>query len=94
MLISHKSPLQKHRLRAKRTADVKSITVTVTSGKVFDGDEESQGRMARAVIAGEPGQVTRWKLADNQWADVTHEELREALQLAGGAQTTIWEHTG
>lgn len=73
-----------------RNAQVAAIKVTVSSGKVFDGDEVSQDRMARAVAAGDPGQTTQWKLADNTAAVVTYAELREALRLAGQAQTAIW----
>lgn len=73
-----------------RDEAVAKITVTTTSGKVFDGDERSQGRMARAVTVGEAGATTLWKLADNSVSEVSWEELREALFLAGQAQTEIW----
>ena len=50
-----------------RTAQVAALTVTTTSGKVFNGDEVSQSRMARAIIAS--GIVnettTHWTLANN-----------------------------
>jgi len=69
---------------------VSQITVTTTSGKVFDGDEISQNRMARAVTASNAGDTTQWILADNTQATVTHEELKEALLLAGEATIKIW----
>jgi len=69
---------------------VSQIKVTTESGKVFDGDELSQNRMARAVTASSAGDTTRWKLADNTQATVTHEELKEALLLSGEAMTAIW----
>ena len=69
---------------------VSQITVTTTSGKVFDGDEISQNRMGRAVTASNAGDTTQWKLADNTQASVTHEELKEALLLSGEAMTAIW----
>jgi len=69
---------------------VSQITVTTASGKAFDGDEVSQNRMARAVTASNAGDTTQWKLADNTQATVTHEELKEALLLAGNAMTVIW----
>jgi len=69
---------------------VSQIKVTTTSGKAFDGDEVSQNRMARAVTASSVGDTTQWILADNTQASVTHEELKEALLLAGEAMTEIW----
>jgi len=69
---------------------VTKITVTTTSGKVFDGDEVAQDRMARAVSFSQPLSTTQWKLADNTIVIVTREELVEAGLLAGQAMTTIW----
>jgi len=69
---------------------VSQITVTTTSGNVFDGDEVSQNRMARAVTASNAGDTTQWILADNTQATVTHEELKEALLLSGEATIKIW----
>lgn len=63
---------------------LREIIVTVSTGKVFDGDELSQTRMARALqIASFAGQSsTPWKLQDNTVEDVTIAELQEALALA------------
>jgi len=36
------------------------------------------------------GDKTSWILADNTVKTVTHEELKEALHLAGQAQTALW----
>ena len=69
---------------------VSQIKVTTALGNVFDGDETSQNRMARAVTASNAGDTTQWILADNTQATVTHEELKEALLLAGNAMTVIW----
>jgi hypothetical protein len=77
--------------KVNRSELVSEITVTTLSGKTFDGDEDSQNRMARAISAGNAGDTTGWKLADNTWEEnITWEELREALLLAGQAQTAIW----
>ena len=75
-----------------RTEAVARICVTTASGKVFDGDETSQTRMARAVVALQAaGQAeTLWVLADNAPATVTLDELAEALALAGAEQTRLW----
>ena len=78
--------------KAARTEAVARIRVTTASGKVFDGDETSQTRMARAVVALQAaGQAeTVWVLADNAPATVTLDELAEALALAGAEQTRLW----
>ena len=78
--------------KKERSAAVAAIKVTTASGKVFDGDETSQTRMARAIIAleamGAPS--VKWVLANNVPTDVTVAELTEALSLAGAAQAAIW----
>lgn len=78
--------------KAAREKAVAAITVTTTAGNTFDGDETSQTRMARAIIAlqatGTPS-VT-WVLADNSVIEATAAELSEALALAGAAQAAVW----
>lgn len=80
-------------LKIERDEAVRSIVVETASGRRFDGDEISQGRMARAILgleaAGEAATV-RWVLADNVPAEVDALELREALALAGQAQADLW----
>lgn len=76
--------------KANRQAAVDAITVTV-GGMVFDGDEESQNRMARAVaVADTPEQTTEWTLHNNTVAVVTAAQLKQALLLAGDVQTALW----
>ena len=85
---------QRARAAAKtaRAAAVDAIVVTTASGKAFDGDETSQGRMSRAIVgmqaAGAP--TITWTLADNAVAEVTLAELTEALILAGQEQARLW----
>ena len=78
--------------KAKRTADVAAIKVTTQAGNTFDGDEVSQGRMSRAIIALSTGLApsVNWVLADNSVIQATAAELTEALVLAGQAQAAIW----
>ena len=78
--------------KATREEVVARIRVTTASGKTFDGDETSQTRMARAVVALQAaGQAeTVWVLADNTPTAVTLDELAEALALAGAEQTRLW----
>lgn len=75
-----------------RDAAVASLVVTTAAGHQFDGDEVSQGRMARAIIAlqatGTPS--VNWVLHDNSVIQATVAELTEALALAGAAQASIW----
>ena len=64
--------------------ELATITVTTQSGKTFDGDELAQNRMSRAIQLSEIiGQKTiEWKLADNTLAEVSVDELKEAMLLA------------
>lgn len=79
--------------KSDRAAAVAAIKVTTQAGNTFDGDEGSQGRMARAILglqeAGEGATVT-WVLADNTPVAVTATELSEALHLAGAEQARLW----
>lgn len=76
----------------EREAAVATIKVTTAAGNTFDGDELSQGRMARAVIALSTGLApsVTWVLADNSVIQATAAELTEALVLAGQAQAAVW----
>jgi hypothetical protein len=78
--------------KAKRDADVAAIVVTTSTGKQFNGDETSQTRIARAIVAMQAAkaQSITWVLATNDATDVTLAELSEALVLAGQAQAAIW----
>ncbi len=79
--------------KAARAATVERIRVITAAGHEFDGDEVSQGRMARAVIglsAAGPGATIPWVLADNTAIAATAAELTEALILAGQAQAAVW----
>ena len=79
-------------LKASRAAKVAAIQVTTSTGKTFDGDETSQGRMARAIVTLQAVGIgeTEWKLVDNTVQTVQLGELVEALMLSGQAQTALW----
>ena len=85
-------PKTREQLKAEREAAVAAIKVTTQAGNTFDGDEISQGRMARAIIAlqGTGAASVTWVLADNSVIEATAAELTEALALAGAAQAAIW----
>lgn len=88
-----KSELEREAFKSARVAAVAGITVTTMSGKVYDGDEVSQGRMARAILGmqSQPeGSTVQWVLHDNTVVDVGIAELQEALTLAGLRQTELW----
>jgi len=78
--------------KAAREAAVAAIKVTTAAGNTFDGDETSQTRMSRAIIALSTGLApsVNWVLADNSVIQATAAELTEALVLAGQAQAAIW----
>lgn len=75
-----------------KESSVSKLTVTTTSGKIFDGDEKSQDRLLRAVnIANITGELTTiWKLANNEIVVVTLDEIKEALTLASREMSRIW----
>jgi len=78
--------------KAARQAAVEAIKVTTAAGNTFDGDETSQTRMSRAIIALGTGLApsVNWVLADNSVIQAPAAELTEALVLAGQAQAAIW----
>lgn len=78
--------------KALRQDEVDAIVVTTTSGKSFDGDETSQGRMSRAIQAGQITGIAScvWVLANNEPTEVSLQELQEALALAMQAQGAVW----
>lgn len=76
--------------KKERAQAVSAIVVTTASGRIFDGDEQSQERMSRSLTALEEGELITWVMADNTVSQVTREELREALRLAGARQAELW----
>ena len=78
--------------KADRQAIVDAIVVTGSSGKVFDGNEEAQSRMSRAIQTAEIAGIesTTWVLANNVPTVVTLPELQEALALSMQAMGAIW----
>lgn len=77
--------------KRERAEKVDRIKVTV-DGMIFDGDEVSQSRMARALTAAlTAGQSsTTWVLADNTVATVTKEQLAEALTKSMLEMSKVW----
>lgn len=77
-------------LNNERTKEVQAITVTIADGTVLDGDEMAQGRLARAVSSLTAEETTTWIDVDGLPHTLTQVQLKEALKLAGEAQTAIW----
>lgn len=81
--------------KAERADAVGKIIVEV-DGMQFDGDEDSQTRMGRTIAAAvalgvDPDAEKRtWVLADDSIAQVSINQLAEALRFAGDAQTALW----
>lgn len=82
----------REQLKQTRADAVARIQVTTSTGKTFDGDEDSQTRMARAILIGQATGKTSalWTLADNSDQVVTLAEITEALALAGQRQAELW----
>lgn len=78
--------------KAARTVAVENIKVTTAAGHTFDGDETSQTRMSRAILALSTGAAASvpWVLADNTVVQADAAELTEALALAGAEQARLW----
>jgi len=72
-----------------RAQKVAKIVVTV-DGIPLDGDETSQTRMAKAIVGMDPGETITWRCADNVDRQLTKDQLRVALRLAGAEQTKLW----
>jgi hypothetical protein len=70
--------------KAARDNALATIVVTTQSGKTFDGNETARSNMLCAItVAGFVNQTsTNWRLADNTVAQVTFDEVREALALS------------
>lgn len=73
-----------------RAQEVAALTVTTTSGKCFDGNEQAQDRMSRAVLSMTDKDTLPWVLVGNTVATVGKAELLEALRLSGAAMAEIW----
>lgn len=87
---AEKLEIERENFKAERARAVQQIKVTTSAGNTFDGDETSQSRMARAILALPDGATVPWVLHDNSVIEATAAELREALALAGTEQARLW----
>lgn len=76
--------------KVDRQTQVDNITVTYNS-IVYQGDEVSQTRMSRAIVALPDDTTTiQWVANDNSIQSLTRVDLKAILVLSGNAQTAIW----
>lgn len=75
--------------KADRAEAVAALTVEV-DGIMLDADETAQTRLCRAYIALDDEEVMPWVSHDDQIVALTKDQIRQALRLAGFAQTQLW----
>ena len=75
--------------REQRDEAVQNIEV-LYNGYVFQGDEVSQSRMARALAGMKEDDTIKWKTKDNLVIVLSKDDLKQVLRLAGQEQTKIW----
>ena len=76
--------------KAQRQEAVDNLEVTY-EGTIYQGDEVSQGRMSRAILAlPDDTTTTLWIAKDNTPMQLTKGDLSIILRLAGEAQTVLW----
>lgn len=85
----HIAKVKRARFKAQRAINVESITVDVDN-MVFDGDELSQQRMARAILLMSDTDKQLWVLANNDVVEVTKQQLTTACLLAAKKQSELW----
>lgn len=62
----------------------------IYNGKIYQGDESSQGRISKAINGLIDDSITtEWKAKDNSWNVVTRIDLQQILFLACNEQTRI-----
>ena len=76
--------------KQQRQEAVDNIVVTL-NGKEFQGDELSQTRLSRAIVAlPDDVSTTPWVAKDNTVVMLNKLELKDLLKQAGNAQNLLW----
>lgn len=82
----YKLEAEQERIQAKAIKQelLANIKVTTSNSNIFDGNEVARSNMVSAIIASDILGIpkTTWKLADNSVAEITLDELKEALALS------------
>lgn len=76
---------------ALRNQTLSNLTVTTSSGKTFDANNQARLDMQSGITAAIYQKKTkeRWRLADNSEKEITLDELQEASALAIQAYATV-----
>jgi len=72
-----------------RNKEVNIITMTINN-ITLDGNEKSQERISRAINALDPEETTFWIDVNGEPQELSREQLKMALKLAGQKQTEIF----
>ena len=75
--------------KAERQSKVDNIEVEL-NGVIYQGDETSQTRIARAVSVMEDTDTVIWVAKDNSENELSKADLKYILREAGTKQTLIW----
>lgn len=75
--------------KAERQSKVDNIEVELND-VIYQGDETSQTRIARAVSVMEDTDTTMWVAKDNSVNELSKADLKYILREAGIKQTLIW----
>lgn len=76
--------------KSTRSLILEGLVVTTSSGRSYDGDLESQTRIATSIASMSSNELTPWVLSDDTVAQVSREELLEALRIMRKKTTSIW----
>ena len=87
--IKLKKEYEYNQWKAERQSKVDNIEVEL-NGVIYQGDETSQTRIARAVSVMEDTDTTMWVAKDNSVNELPKADLKYILKEAGIKQTLIW----
>ncbi len=80
---------EREKLNKQRQAELDNAVIEY-NGIKLDADEISQGRMSRAYDVLEEKEKQFWVTADDEMVELTKNDFKKALKLAGVNQTAIW----
>ena len=79
----------KIQIKNNRQILVENIEVEY-NGKIYQGDEVSQGRMSRVISSMLDTDTIMWKAKDNSKVKLTKIDLTQILRLSTIEQTKVW----
>jgi hypothetical protein len=78
------------RAKSARARELAALKVE-HNGAVYDGDETSQSRIARAIAALAAKDKIEWRAADNNFVELAKSDLVAILAKCVVAQTALWQ---